>query len=256
MASSTEKAINLIKDYASCNDNTVVDFSGGKCSSVLLHLASRALRDVKAVYVDTTISLPECNEYVEGVCDEWGVDLVTVKRADTDFWGIIRRRGFPTPRRRWCMKELKFIPLKLFNKSNGGDCLHLTGTMMSESTKRREVYSIRGILYFNYTIGSRVLQPLLSWNEKMLDKYIERHKISVNPCYALFGEGGNCYYCPHIRSRDYYLKLAKTHPKLFHKIVRGEKDLRSGGAAIYLGRGKLLYISRLLYHQQSKFGKG
>lgn len=249
MALSTEKVINLIKDYASHSDNTVVDFSGGKCSLVLLHLASRALRDVKAVYVDTTISLPECNEYGKEVCDAWGVDLVIVKREDTDFWGLVRRKGFPTPRLRWCMKELKFVPLKLFNKSISGDCLHLTGTMMSESSKRRKVYSIRGIYYFNYTIGSCVLQPILTWNEKMVDEYIEKHGLPVNPSYALYGEGGNCYYCPHIKSRGYYLKLAKMHPKLFLNIVKAEKDLRSGGAAIYLGRGKLLYVSRLSEQQ-------
>ena len=246
MALSTEKVINLIRDYASCSNDTVVDFSGGKCSLVVLHLASRALRDVKAVYVDTTISLPECNEYVEDVCDAWGVTLILVKREDTDFWGLVRRKGFPTPRRRWCMRELKFVPLKLFNKSNGGECLHLTGTMMSESTERRKVYTIRGTYYFNYTIGSSVLQPILTWNEKMVDEYMEKHKLPVNPSYALYGGGGNCYYCPHIRRREYYLKLAKTHPKLFHNIVKAEKDLRSGGAAIYLGRGKLLYISKLI----------
>jgi len=255
MAINAEEVIRLIRDYAGRSDHVFVNFSGGKYSLVLLHLALRALREVKALYVDTTITLPECNEYVKGLCQDWGVELVIVRREDIDFWGLVKRKGFPTPRLRWCMKELKFIPLKLLNKSVGGNCLHLTGTTMSESSKRREVYSIRGAYYLNYIIGSYVLQPILTWNEKIVNKYIEKHRLPVNPCYSLYGNEGNCYYCPHIKSREYYLKLAKTHPKLFSNIVEAEKNLRSGGAAIYLGKGKLLYLSRLFSEESSAIAR-
>ena len=243
--SSEEKTINLIKDYSGLNDNTVVDFSGGKYSLVLLHLTLKALKDVKAVYVDTTISLPECNEFVEELCDEWGVDLCIIRREDIDFWGLVKRKGFPTPRFTWCRRELKYIPLKIFNKSIGGTCLHLTGTSMGESNNRRRVYSIRGKYYINYTIGSLTLQPILTWSEEMINKYIDKNSLNIDPSYAIYGRGGNCYYCPHNKKREYYLKLAERHPKLFENIVKAEKNLRSGGAALYLGRGKLLYVGSL-----------
>lgn len=239
-----EKVINLIKNYTGDADNTFVDFSGGKFSLVLLHLALKALKEVRAVYVDTTITLPECDEYVEELQNEWGFELIVIKREDTDFWKLVRRRGFPHARLRWCMKELKSIPLKLFNKSFDWNCVHLTGTTTNESTMRKKVYDVRGMYHFNYSICSYVLHPILNWNEEMVDEYIRKHDLPVNPCYTIYGEGGNCYYCPYVKSKEYYLKLAKLHPDLFVNIVEAEKAMRNKGAAIYLGRGKTLHLSK------------
>lgn len=251
MSLAVQEVVDLIKDHVSNTDHVFIDFSGGKYSLVLLHLALRALRDVKVVYVDTTISLRECTEYVEELCDDWGVDLFKVRREDADFWSLVKRKGFPTPRFTWCARELKFAPLNLLNKSFGGDCIHLTGTTMNESTVRRKIYSIRGAYHFNYTVGSYVLHPILTWNEKMVLDYAKKYRLPMNPSYVLYGNGGNCFYCPHIKTREYYLKLSKKHPKLFLKLVKAERNLKSGGAAIYVGKGELLYMSKLLFHQQN-----
>jgi len=90
-----EKTIEIIRDYSSDFKNIFVNFSGGRYSLVVLHLALRALGEVKAIYVDTTISLPECNEYVKEICSEWGVDLTILERKDTDFWRLVKKKGFP-----------------------------------------------------------------------------------------------------------------------------------------------------------------
>lgn len=246
MALGSEEVIDLIKDYTSDFDNVFVDFSGGKYSLVLLHLALRALREVQVVYVDTTITLPECNEYVEKLSNEWGFELIAIKREDTNFWEIVKKWGFPHARFRWCMKELKSIPLKLFNGSIGGNCLHMTGTTMSESTMRKKVYSIRGAYHFNYSNRSYTLHPILAWNKEMVNEYISKHSLPVNSCYSVYGKEGNCYYCPYMKKKEYYLKLAKVHPELFQNIVDAERDMKKGGAAIYLGRGEVLYLSELI----------
>jgi|GEM_PF-4465800 len=38
--------------------------------------------NINVVYVDTTISLPECNEYMEWLADEWGLNLIKASRLD------------------------------------------------------------------------------------------------------------------------------------------------------------------------------
>lgn len=242
----TKKIVDRIRTWGGDGRNIYIDFSGGKYSLVLLHLAHRAFKKIKAVYVDTTQTIPECHEYVKRICDEWGTELTIIRRKDTDFWTLVRRRGFPHTRFRWCMKEMKSVPLKLFNESNGGNYLHLTGTNIGRSSERRKIYGIRGDYHFNYSIGSYVLHPILGWNEQMTDEYIRKHELPTNPCYSIYGQGGNCYYCPYIKSKEYYLKLAKFHPKLFDNIVKAEKNMRNKGAAIYLGKGKLLYASEIL----------
>lgn len=242
----TEKIVDQMRSFADNSNDVCIDFSGGKYSLVLLHLAHRAFKEVKAVYVDTTQTIPECGEYVKKISNEWGTELTIIRRKDTDFWALVKRKGFPHVRFRWCMKELKSIPLRLFNESNGGDYLHFTGTNIGKSSERKKVYDIRGTYHFNYSISSYVFHPLLDWNDQMVNEYIGKHRLQKNPCYSIYGQGGNCYYCPYIRSKEYYLKLAKFHPQLFENIVKAEKTMRNKGAAIYLGKGKLLYVSKLL----------
>ena len=243
---SVNETINAIKKYASNFVETVVDFSGGRYSLVLLHLVLRALVKTKALYVNTTISLPECDDFVNEICNEWGVELIVVKRRDVDFWELVKRWGFPHRRFRWCMREFKSIPLRLFNESFDGEVLHLVGTSMYESSFRKKIYSVRGMYHFNYSIRSYVLHPMLKWTEDMVYDYIESHNLRLNPCYDKYYGSGNCYYCPYVTSLMYYSRLAGLQPRLFSKIVDAEKAMRNKGAAIYLGKGKTLHLSKFM----------
>jgi len=238
--------LKTIQKYSNNGMDVVVNFSGGRYSLVLLHLVIKALGKAKAIYVDTTISLPECNEFVNEICNAWGVDLIILKRKDVDFWDLVRRRGFPHHRFRWCMKEFKSVPLRLFGQSLDGELLHLVGTSKHESSFRKKVYDIRGAYHYNYSIQAYCLHPLLEWTEDMVYKYLEDHNIPLNPCYEKYYSSGNCYYCPFISSLLYYSKLASLQPKLFEKIVEAEKAMRKGGGAIYLGRGKVLHLNKLV----------
>lgn len=232
--------------------DVVVNFSGGRYSLVLLHLALRALGKAKAVYVDTTISLPECDEFVEEICKAWGVELIVLRRKDVDFWDLVKRRGFPHHRFRWCMKEFKSVPLRLFSQSFDGEVLHLVGTSKHESSFRKKVYDIRGMYHYNYSIRAFCLHPMLKWTETMVYKYLEHHNIPLNPCYEKYYNSGNCYYCPYVSSLLYYSKLASLQPKLFAKIVEAEEAMRNGGGAIYLGKGKVLHLSKLVHLSAAK----
>ena len=241
---SVSETIDTIKKYTNEDTESFVDFSGGRYSLILLHLVLRALGEAKAVYVDTTICLPECSEFVEEVCDAWGVELRVIRREDISFWELVKRRGFPHRRFRWCMEEFKSVPLRLFNESFDR-VLHVVGTSMYESSMREKIYNIRGKYHYNYSIGSYCLHPMLKWTEDMVYDYIEAFDLRINPCYEKYYGSGNCYYCPFVSSLTYYSRLAAHQPKLFSKIVEAEKAMRKGGAAIYLGRGKVLHLSKL-----------
>jgi 3'-phosphoadenosine 5'-phosphosulfate sulfotransferase (PAPS reductase)/FAD synthetase len=141
------------------------------------------------------------------------------------------------------MREFKSIPLRLFNEAFGGEVLHLVGTSMYESSFRKKIYSVRGMYHYNYSIRSYVLHPLLKWTEGMVYDYIEAYRLRLNPCYEKYYGSGNCYYCPYITSLVYYSRLAGLQPRLFSKIVEAEKAMRNKGAAIYLGKGKILHLS-------------
>lgn len=69
--------------------NVYVAFSGGKDSTVLLHLVRSLFPDVKAVFVDTGLEYPEIREFVKTI------DNVEWIRPEMPFKNVLERYGFP-----------------------------------------------------------------------------------------------------------------------------------------------------------------
>lgn len=66
-----------------------VSFSGGKDSTVLLHIVRSVFPEVEAVFVDTGLEYPEIRQFVRAV------DNVTVLRPKMRFDEVIRKYGYP-----------------------------------------------------------------------------------------------------------------------------------------------------------------
>ena len=81
---------NRIKQwYDHWHGNVVVDFSGGKDSTVLLHIARNLYPNIKAVFVDTGLEYPEVRELVH----TWdNVDIIKPKKT---FRQVLNEYGYP-----------------------------------------------------------------------------------------------------------------------------------------------------------------
>lgn len=70
-------------------DGVYISFSGGKDSTVLLHIARRLFPGIKAVFVDTGLEYPEIRLFVKQFADvDWIRPRVTFKE-------VIEKYGYP-----------------------------------------------------------------------------------------------------------------------------------------------------------------
>jgi len=75
--------------YEHYKGEVYVAFSGGKDSTIMLHLVRKLYPNVEAVFVDTGLEYPEIKKFVAGI------DNVTVVRPKMPFNKVIKKYGYP-----------------------------------------------------------------------------------------------------------------------------------------------------------------
>jgi len=80
---------NIIEFYEQLEGKCYVSFSGGKDSSVLLHIARKLYPDIEAVFVDTGLEFPEIREFIKTF------DNVTWLKPKMTFKEVIEKYGYP-----------------------------------------------------------------------------------------------------------------------------------------------------------------
>lgn len=79
----------IIEWYKYYNGQVYVSLSGGKDSTVLLHIARQLFPDIEAVYVDTGLEYPELREFVKSI------DNVTWLKPEMNFRQVLDKYGYP-----------------------------------------------------------------------------------------------------------------------------------------------------------------
>ena len=79
----------LTEFYTHFDGKVFVSFSGGKDSTVLLHIARKLFPDIKALYLDTGLEYPEIKEFVKSF------DNVDIRRPEMSFKKVIETVGYP-----------------------------------------------------------------------------------------------------------------------------------------------------------------
>lgn len=79
----------IIEWYLKWKGQVYVSFSGGKDSTVLLHIARQCFPDIEAVFVNTGLEYPELQKFAKSF------ENVTVVRPEMSFVEVIKHYGYP-----------------------------------------------------------------------------------------------------------------------------------------------------------------
>lgn len=195
----------------------IVTTSGGKDSSVCVHLAQAAGIPFEVMHNHTTADAPETVYFVRDEfkrLESLGIKCILnypyYKGQRTSMWNLIPQKLMP-PRRdvRYCCSVLK--------ERGGNGRFITTGVRWDESSKRKNTRGIyetmpsdrakkiilnndnddRRRLFETCTLkAKRVCNPIIDWTDEDVWDYIEAEKIPINPLYGCGFSRVGCIGCP------------------------------------------------------------
>lgn len=229
-----ENTLKLIKDALEKCKNPYVAFSGGKDSTVILHLVRSVSPNTPAVFHNTGVEACETYEYIKTI-----PNLIETKPEGTNFWEIVKKYGYPDLKGKKghhdgnkCCVYLKEKPAAKCVKENGFDLVFL-GVTMHESRNRMMMLKHMGPLYQAKKDGMWKSYPIWNWTEKQVWEYIRKNNIPYNKGYECGWRRCGCMPCTaHFRWQE---RLAKENPKLLRYIMKHRYGQRQCGD--YLDKG-------------------
>ena len=185
----------------------VISFSGGKDSTVVADIVTRALSDPSIVHIfgDTTLEFPMTYDYVSRFRKHNPMTIVkTAKNKEQEFYSVCDEIGPPARMMRWCCTMFKTGPItkvlnSMFKDSN---ILTFYGIRKHESVSRSKYERVANGA--NVKIQKQtVAAPIFYWTDIEVWLYLLGEDVDFNDAYRLGYDRVGCWCCPNntIRSQ-------------------------------------------------------
>ena len=202
-----------------------VAWSGGRCSTVALHLTLQQDPDILVMFNNTGVEYPETVKYVHRMAKEWRLNFNEVK-PDTTFWKLVEEHGFPQlrgsgkagrPRKPACCEYLKEKPANNYVKEHGMDGF-ISGIRVEESRPRALGIFQTGVYYKAQRDGLWKFHPIALWSIEKLIQYAKLHHLPLNPLYDMGLPRVGCMPCTGFT--QWREQLSLTRPRFYKWLNR------------------------------------
>ena len=238
-------------------DGVYIAFSGGKDSTVLMHIARQLYPGIKGVFNNTGLELPEITSFVKSF------DNIDTLRPKMPFHKVIENYGWPVISKEQAQfisewrrtKSDKLRDLRWNGRSNGrskiSECWKHVATdapfkishkccdilkknpakKYEKKTGRKVMLGVMGSesqlrsqrhICNIYDAKRPVSKPLLKWTEKDIWAYIKHYDVPYSKAYDQGWERTGCLFCMygiHKDSPNRFQIVKKTDPKLYDYCI-------------------------------------
>lgn len=203
-------------------------FSGGHDSLVSTHACSMILQKMNTDFVvyhgDTTIGIPETQQYVKEICKKYGWKLVIRKPPKrTDYYDeLIKRFGFPGPTKQSHQIMYRRLKERAINKFVTHECKsspHTRETVILFTGIRKQESRIR-MGYINETSkeNSKVWSnPIFWWSKIQCEKYMVENNLPRNPVKDRICISGECL-CGAFAGKEELAEIRAAYPDVAKKL--------------------------------------
>jgi len=204
------------------NGKTVVSFSGGKDSTLVLYLIRQFEPNIDVVFNDTGVEYPETKEFVFSLQKDWQLNLLVVPPLKSfwqcwDEYGTRRKKSGQHKRLARCCYWLKEKPMIQAIKAHGWLGM-FTGNTAVENRQRMFVAKHKGTCYHNKQWNLCKIHPILWWTEEEVWAFTRANSLPINPLYAKGAHRVGCMPC--ISYQDWRKYMSLLTPKLYAIIER------------------------------------
>lgn len=230
------QSLRIMKSLYDERRENIVQFSGGKDSIVLLHLAKKTGLGFSYTYQNTTIDPPKHIGWIRRNFPE-----VSINQPRYSFWELIEKYGLPTRQKRFCCQHLK--------EYIGKGAKTFEGLRIDESKEEEINYSTRGRKKRVIKRGRRLLAlkepemcdtrikdkihvyPIMHWTTKDIWDYIHANNLIYPDFYDKGFHRLGCVGCPlgqqkqRIREYKMFPRFVYATVNAIRKNIKAEKSI-------------------------------
>ncbi|MCM1982004.1 phosphoadenosine phosphosulfate reductase domain-containing protein [Lyngbya confervoides] len=201
------------------NTRHILGLSGGKDSTALAIFMRQEYPNlgIEYFFCDTHKELKETYDYLGRIEDWLGIKIHFLEaERGFDHWLDVYGGVLPSPKMRWCTKQMKIIPLE---KWVGDDeVITYIGIRADENRD--------GYISTKPTITAKFPFKEHGFVKADIIRLLEESGIGM-PDYYRWRSRSGCYFCFFQRKYEWVM-LAQEHPDLFQKAVEYEQNHRDG----------------------------